>query len=298
VAGASVGGRRTAAPVELLLGGKTEGGFALRRALFSLVVVAALTTLFAPPAAPTAGAVVRHRTLVKVGASQSNNWSGYNQGLLERGTQFHQVSGDWTVPTATQHKRGEAEYSSTWVGIGGGCIDSGCLLTDNTLIQAGTEQDVDAAGHASYSAWWELIPLPGITIDTFAVKAGDRVHFDIRETLPEVWVFTAKNLTTGATWTMTVPYVSTYATAEWIHETPIAVDDSGNVSIGPLPSLSTVPFDNALVNGQVAGLNASEEIQLVDANSTPLATPSAPDSDHDGFNVCSYSGSCAAPTSS
>ncbi|MCU1448563.1 MAG: hypothetical protein JWP02_733, partial [Acidimicrobiales bacterium] len=163
----------------------------MRRALVPLGVVVALTTLFATPSAQTASAVVPHRAIVKVAANQSNNWSGYNQGAIERGgTLFHQVSGDWTVPTATQHKSGEAEYSSTWVGIGGGCIDSGCLLTDSTLIQAGTEQDVDAAGHASYSAWWELIPLPGITIDAFPVKAGDRVHFDIRETLPEVWAFT------------------------------------------------------------------------------------------------------------
>jgi hypothetical protein len=255
--------------------------------------------LAAPSAAGDGAAIMSHHPIVTVGANQSNNWSGYNQGLIEKnGTQFHQVSGDWTVPTASAHKRGEAEYSSTWVGIGGGCIDAGCLVTDATLIQAGTEQDVDASGHASYSAWWELIPAPGITIDTFAVKAGDRVHFNIAEAAPEVWTFTAQNLTTGATWTMTVPYTSTYATSEWIEETPVVIDDSGNVTVGPLPKLSTVHIDNAFTNGAKAGLQPSEAVQLVDTNNAPLATPSAPDRDLDGFNDCTYAGSCARPKAS
>src|SRR5207245_5558301 len=90
----------------------------------------------------TAAVTHLHRPVVAVGTNQSNNWSGYNQGTIEKGnTFFHQVSGDWFVPTATAHNRGEAEYSATWVGIGGGCVNANCLVTDNTLIQAGTEQD-------------------------------------------------------------------------------------------------------------------------------------------------------------
>src|SRR5436309_6910450 len=131
----------------------------------------------------TASLTHAHRPLIAVGANQSNNWSGYNQGTLEKsGTMFHQVSGDWTVPTATAHKSGEAEYSATWVGIGGGCVDALCITTDNTLIQAGTEQDVNS-GLAPYSAWWEVIPGPAITISNMAVRAGDHMHVDIRETL-------------------------------------------------------------------------------------------------------------------
>src|ERR671938_492369 len=64
---------------------------------------------------------------------------------------------------------GTAESSSTWIGIGGGCMDANCLVSDSTLIQTGTEQDVDARGRGSYSAWWEVIPAPGIDIRmTFA----------------------------------------------------------------------------------------------------------------------------------
>src|SRR5205823_3990918 len=52
------------------------------------------------PATPSAVAVF-HRPIVRVGANQSNNWSGYNQGTPEKyRTQFHHVSGTWVVPTA------------------------------------------------------------------------------------------------------------------------------------------------------------------------------------------------------
>ena len=56
-------------------------------------------------------------------ASQSQNWFGYNQGALEPGkTSFHAITANWTVPKASQHKKGEDESSSTWAGIGGGCV--------------------------------------------------------------------------------------------------------------------------------------------------------------------------------
>lgn len=250
------------------------------------------------PTSTPAWPVFFHRPIVKVGANSSNNWSGYNQGTLEKsGVQFHSVDGTWTVPTATQHKAGEAEFSASWVGIGGGCIDAGCTLTDPTLIQAGTSQDVDSSGAANYSAWWEIIPEPSTPIANFAVHAGDVIHVAIGETLPEVWSITVQNQTTGQTFHTTTPYSSSYATAEWIEETPVVISSSGQVGVGPLPNLTNVNFDHSLTNGKTAGLTASEEIQLVDANRAPLATPSAPDADADGFNVCAYSGSCGAPPS-
>lgn len=88
-------------------------------------------------------------------SNQSTNWFGYNQGTIEQGGKlFSSVTSAWTVPAASQHTPGEAESSATWIGIGGGCIDAGCTLNDATLIQTGTEQDVDSSGHPSYSAWW------------------------------------------------------------------------------------------------------------------------------------------------
>jgi hypothetical protein len=239
-----------------------------------------------------------HRPIVVVGTNQSNNWSGYNQGTLEQGGKsFHQISGTWVVPTASAHKAGENEYSASWVGIGGGCIDATCMVTDSTLIQAGTSQDVDTAGRATYYAWWEIIPAPSVQV-SLPVAAGDTVTVNIAETTPQLWSIGINNVTTGQSWSTTVPYSSTYATAEWIEETPVVIDNSGAVSIGPMPDLSSVNFDASTTNGTNAGLKSSDAMQLVDANRVPLATPSSPDPDTDGFNDCTYAGTCGAPASS
>jgi hypothetical protein len=255
-----------------------------------------LFVLSLSPAAPPATQLVFHRPIVKVGANKSNNWSGYNQGTVEKGGKmFTRVSGTWVVPTATQHVRGEAEFSATWVGIGGGCVDAACTVTDATLIQAGTSQDVDTAGAASYSAWWELIPAPSVTISNVSVSAGNVIFVDINEGLPGVWTITVQNQSTGQTFAQTTPYSSTHATAEWIEETPVVISSSGAVSVGPMPSLSTVGFTNSMTNGQLAGLTAAEEIQLVDTNGAALATPSGPDPDGDAFNVCTFAQSCPTP---
>src|SRR2546423_10306811 len=78
-------------------------------------------------------------------ANQSNNWYGYNQGALEPGKSlFHSVSGDWTVPTASQHTSGNDGFSSTWIGIGGGWNHAHSPPRGPTPILTGT-----AAGDAS-----------------------------------------------------------------------------------------------------------------------------------------------------
>src|SRR5207237_3773613 len=89
---------------------------------------------------------VSARTIAVVSANQSFNWAGYVQGALEKNTTFHSISAAWIVPTATPHRSGEAEYSSSWIGIGGGCVDAACSITDDTLIQAGIGHDNEAAG--------------------------------------------------------------------------------------------------------------------------------------------------------
>jgi hypothetical protein len=257
-----------------------------------------LAATAAAPAGGRPGATTFHRPILSIGANQSNNWSGYNQGLLEQsGKMFHQISGDWTVPTATAHRHGEAEFSSTWVGIGGGCVDAGCAVSDSTLIQTGTEQDVDASGHASYSAWWEIIPAPSVTITTLHVRPGDHIHAALAESssVPEMWTMALRDVTTGKSFTQTIPYASSHATAEWIQETPIQFGTGASPGVGPLPNLSRVSFDLARTNNARPGLKSSEEIQLADSHGHVLASPSAPDGDGDGFNDCAYATRCPAP---
>src|SRR5579884_3289052 len=145
-----------------------------------------------------------------VHANQSNNWSGYDQGSLEQGGTppklFTSIGGHWTVPTATQHTAGQAEYSSDWIGIGGGCVDSACTVTDSTLIQTGTEQDVASNGTASYSAWWEIIPGPSLTITNMTVHPGDSMSASIDQVVPGVWTISISDATDGQSYSTTVPY--------------------------------------------------------------------------------------------
>jgi Peptidase A4 family len=262
-----------------------------------LPLMAALVA--ASPAGPASAAgastpAKSHRLIIPFGANKSNNWSGYNQGTVEQGSKlFNQISGTWTVPTATQHTAGQAENSSSWIGIGGGCIDANCTATDATLIQTGTEQDVAANGTPSYSAWWEIIPAPSLTISTMSVSPGDTMHANIAEVVPltDVWTITLQDLTKGETFTQTVPYPSSHLTAEWITETPTLISTSGT-SLAAMPNLSGASFSSAETNSANAGLKASEEIQLVNTSGQVLATPSAPNSTGNGFTVCTYSTSC------
>src|SRR5438309_11024501 len=89
--------------------------------------------------------LVSHAPISRVAQATSQNWGGYNQGKVEKGTLFRSVSASWTVPQATPHRRGRLEASSAWVGIGGGCYDVACNTGDGrTLIQTGTASEVTA----------------------------------------------------------------------------------------------------------------------------------------------------------
>jgi hypothetical protein len=227
----------------------------------------------------------------KLADSQSDNWSGYNQGVLDTEKPFTSISGQWVVPTATQHTAGQAEDSATWIGIGGGCVNSSCDASDSTLIQAGTEQDVSASGVASYDAWYEIIPTPE-TESTITVNPGDVIDSVISSTVAGVWSVTLTDKTDGQSFTETLPYSSDESTAEWIEETPTEISTSPGLA--SLPNLSTVQFTDATANGSNADLAADQAMQLVDSNNDPIATPSAPVNGNE-FNDCAWATSCAAP---
>src|SRR6266550_9549659 len=251
----------------------------MRLAAWALVL-----SLFVP-SGPSVGSAAA-RPIVVVAANQSVNWAGYVQGTLEKNETFHSIAAAWTVPTATPHRPGEAEYSSSWIGIGGGCVDAACSITDDTLIQAGIGHDIDATGAVDYYAWWETIPAP-LVRTTLRVRPGDRVAVAIFEgRVPELWTIVIANFSTGSYFTITLPYPSTYATAEWVIETPVVITDTGGVQVGPMPNLSIVRFDYARANGVSPGFIPSERMELVDFDLTLIATPSLPDAESDGFNDC------------
>jgi hypothetical protein len=257
----------------------------------------ALTVAAALVAAASAGAapLTAHGQVLRPAfqANQSTNWFGYVQGTLEQGgKQFNAIGGDWIVPAATQHTVGQAENSSDWIGIGGGCVDAACSVGDNTLIQTGTEQDVDASGAASYSAWWEIIPGPSIAISNMIVAPGDHMHATIEEAIAgsNVWTITLQDMTRGESFTTTVPYSSSHLTAEWIEETPLLLGtDAG---FAALPNLADPAFTAATTNGTNAGLQPSEAMQLTDSAGNVIGTASAPNATHDSFSACTWATSC------
>jgi hypothetical protein len=276
------------------------GGMATAAALVGMGAFAST----AVGAAPVKGATSlrlppAHGQLIRPFATNSsNNWFGYQQGVLEKNnTLFHSISGSWVVPKATPHIKGKAEHSSDWIGIGGGCDNTNCTVTDNTLIQDGTEQDVSRKGNASYSAWWEIIPEPSTAIH-MTVAPGDHMFSSIVETPrnSENWKITLRDVTRNEKFTKNVSYTSSYATAEWIEETPLIIGT--NAGFAALPNLTSPIFDDGNVNGHTAGLKSSERINLVNSNGKVIGAPSAPDPDLDGFNACAWAHSCKAPSHS
>jgi hypothetical protein len=230
----------------------------------------------------------------RVNTNQSSNWFGYGQGALEQGGKlFDSITGDWTVPAATQHTSGQAEASSDWIGIGGGCVDAGCTVTDSTLIQTGTEQDVDATGVPSYSAWWEIVPAPSISISNMTVSPGDHMHASISELAndADVWNITIQDVTKNESFSTTVPYPSTHATAEWIEETPLEIGT--NAGFAALPNLTNPAFSSGTVNGAAVKLTPSEEMQLIDSGGNVIGTPSAPNAAGSGFDACTWATTCS-----
>jgi hypothetical protein len=226
---------------------------------------------------------------------QSDNWSGYDEGYLDTGALAKSISGEWTVPTATQHTAGQAEDAANWIGIGGGCVNmkDGCTVTDETLIQAGTEEDVSSTGAATYSAWWEILPAPSVSA-SITVNPGDLVSVSISG--PGDWTIAFDDHTNGQSFTETVPYSSTEDSAEWIEEAPVVVGTSGSEGEASLPNLTTPHFDDATLNGANPAFTPTYEMQMVSSTGTVDATPSAPNPDANGFNVCSYADTCAAPS--
>ncbi len=211
---------------------------------------------------------------------QSTNWSGWVD--TSGGLGYSSASGNWTVPTVSPTS--DDRYSSDWVGIGGD--------PSPDLIQAGTEQD-SVGGQAQYYAWYEVLPAPELQITTITVHPGDAMRVTLGQTQPELWTITLTDKTNGQSFSTSLPYASTMLTAEWIHE---AVTVNGTVAT--LPITSNAAFDIGLANGAPIGsAGGPQSIQMVDSNNNPIATPSALDSDGDGFAVADGGNAPAPPAS-
>ncbi len=269
------------------------------RSRWVLAVPALAAVVLTAPAAMAASGGTTRLTHIN-SAEQSDNWSGYGENTSETGltTPYTSVSGEWVVPKVSAKTKGQAEDTSTWIGIGGNTPNAALPLSDPTLIQTGTEQDVAANGKATYDAWWEILPEPETEITSMTVSPGDVMKATISQSsTPEDWTITISDLTRAKSdsFTTTTPYPSLMDTAEWVHEAPTLIGTDAGVAT--LAKSAPVRFGGTKVNGKAVSLAKADTIQMTNSNGTVIAQPSKPSKLGTGFNVCVYSGTtCKAPT--
>lgn len=235
------------------------------------------------PRVPGPTPTTRPGALAAIQGWSSKNWSGY----ALNGSGFTHVTGSWHVPqvqppTGKRHYRRNT-FSSSWVGIDG--------FGNRSLIQAGTEQDW-LNGHAFYRAWWEILPAPETPIasSSLTISPGDSMTVSISVGVPN-WTITVTDVTKSQSFTTLQPYAGPLTSAEWIQEAPTI-----GRHVATLAPDATVSFDAGTVNGANPGLNSSDAGAMFKGRHQ-ISTPSAPDSDSDGFAVA-YGNIAPAPPAS
>lgn len=178
-----------------------------------------------------------------VGAATSSNWSGYavaDTGTGATPTAFSAVAGSWVQPAATC-TAGGAAYAAFWVGLGGYAEGS------RALEQTGTETDCSLGGTPRYSAWYELLPAPPVTVK-LVVRPGDTIAAAVAVSGKTVTV-KIRNLTRHTAFAkklrMSAPDRSS---AEWIAEAPSTCGLAGCQTL-PLADFGTVAFNGATAIG-------------------------------------------------
>jgi hypothetical protein len=176
-----------------------------------------------------------------------------------------------------------ATYDSQWVGIDG--------FNNSQLIQTGTETDW-YNGSAHYGAWWEILPAAETPISSITVRPGDVMTASISQVSGTSWTITITDTTTGKSFTTNQTYNGPGASVEWIEEAPSL---GGRVAtLAHYSSPNT--FDPGTANGTNPGLTTNDAGVMIQKRAQ-VSTPSAPDSDTDGFNMA-YGNVAPAPPSS
>ncbi len=255
-------------------------------------MIAAVAAPSAPSLAAARNGVLRPSTrgaLPPTGGRtfRSSNWSGY--AVTSKSRSITAVASSFTVPQASTTGQ---RYASNWAGIGG--------FRTSDLIQAGSSE-FTSAGKAHYFAWYELLPagfthLHGCTSDPkCTVHPGDQIAVHITEQPSGQWKISVSDGTLHWSWSKTVHYHSSRSSAEWILEAPTV---GGAQSMLPHLTTSffgpTSTFRSSGTTKPIAQGNPVT-IDMVYGKGLPEATPSALASDHQSFNDCTYSSSCAAP---
>ena len=169
--------------------------------------------------------------------SASNNWSG----IIDTGTTYTAVSGDWTVPWP--YASASTAHVSTWIGISG--------ISHTTLIQTGVAAEV-TGDSLTYHPWYELLPARQIYFSE-PVSHGDEMRALIKQEGPQSWYIALEDVTKGWVATGTVTYTASPAnSAEWITE---RTTTGTTGSLFTLADYGSTTFHDLRLNG--ADLTAS-----------------------------------------
>jgi hypothetical protein len=227
----------------------------------------------------------------------SSNWSGYVLANYETNKTYTSAAGTWTVPSVTAPAVKSAGYSSSWIGIGGFCENSNCNPGDGTLIQLGTESDVNSSGKANYYAWYEMLPQAETEIRGFTVAPGDNITATLalqsvtrgRQT----WKLALTDAAKHVSWSTDVQYQSSELSAEWIEEAP-----SSYSGVLPLADYNTIKFNPE--NNGIPYFASNYQVILDYDPYGQTSNPSTAAAD-DAFNACWGTNKtltvCAAPKS-
>jgi peptidase A4-like protein len=174
----------------------------------------------------------------------SSNWSGY-AAVAPTGTDmsFSDVTATWRQPKGkcTADRSDSAVF---WVGLGGISSSSG------SLEQLGTEMGCRRAGALPrYSAWWEIIPAPPVSIP-LKVAGGDKIGAALLVD-GQTLTFSLRNLTRHTRFTkrLTVAQTLDLSSAEWIAEAPSLCSSANDCRVVPLTRFGSVTFTNAALTG-------------------------------------------------
>ena len=251
-----------------------------RTSIVAVAIAVASSGLVLGGTATAASTAIFHAPRIKAGHVHNAGWSASNWSGYAKSGSYTRATGSWVVPSVSRTK--SASYSSAWVGIDG--------FTNSSLIQTGTESDY-YNGAAHYNAWWEILPAPETPITSFAVHPGDVMTASITKGSGSSWTITISD-NHGGSFTTTQNYSGPGASVEWVEEAPTV---GGRVA--PLAHYSSPDlFDPGTANGASPGLTANDGGVMVQKR-VQVSTPSAPDSDGDGFNMSYGATAPAAPSS-
>ena len=272
----------------------------------------------------------------------TSNWSGYALANYLTGETYTSAQLNWTVPRVSYvlpppvchvvnigSKKTvticipplvQAEYSASWVGIGGYCENASCTAVDNTLIQLGTAHNVSLNGATQYYAWIEMPPADPIIISptypncnslscAYPVHPGDDITASLTCQDPctlganQTWVLAMRDKTQNWSWSTQVQYSSSLLSAEWIQEAPVS--SAGVLPLADFRITKFVPtYNNYQAPNFPSGPNNTDGIDAIlmidpyGETSNPSVAEESPTVG--AFNLCwgnnpAFIGVCAAP---